>query len=43
MASALKGMISAGFCGLTLTHSDLGGYTGIDFHGHLVSRDLEVM
>ncbi|WP_149256805.1 alpha-glucosidase [Actinomadura sp. K4S16] len=30
LASALRGMLSGGVSGMTLTHSDIGGYTGVD-------------
>lgn len=30
LASALHGMLSAGVSGMTLTHSDIGGYTAVD-------------
>ena len=35
LASAIIGLLSSGIVGFTLTHSDIGGYTSLNFHNNL--------
>ncbi|MEU3308562.1 alpha-glucosidase [Nocardiopsis sp. NPDC055551] len=41
--SAIRGLLSAGVSGMTLNHSDTGGYTGLDQPLVGVSRDRELL
>lgn len=43
LASALLGMLSGGVSGMTLTHSDTGGYTGLSQPVVGVQRDRELL
>ena len=41
LVSALHGLIGGGFSGLSLNHSDIGGYTSVSFYGLGYSREEE--
>jgi len=43
LASALRGMLSGGLSGMSVTHADLGGYTMIDDPGLKVLRSKELL
>ncbi|WP_067474640.1 alpha-glucosidase [Actinomadura hibisca] len=43
MASALRGMLSGGVSGMTLTHTDIGGYTGVDTPLGNYNRSAELL
>lgn len=43
LGSAVRGLLSAGVSGMTLNHSDAGGYTGLDQPVVGVSRDRELL
>ncbi len=41
LTSALHGLIGGGFSGLSLNHSDIGGYTSLSYYGLGYSREEE--
>lgn len=43
LASAITGMLTGGMSGLTLNHSDIGGYTTLDFPGRNYHRSEELL
>jgi alpha-glucosidase len=43
MASAVRGMLSAGISGMTLIHADDGGYTAADIPLHPIHRGPELL